>query len=107
MDGATSREDSSSDEDWVTTRKRKPLKSGMDQIGATMVLKCINWSHEASDKPAAYDELTVAAFLHGYLIVVNLENSQVKAQRMQHLKTHRSLQLGKGPCLPQHMAQPT
>ena len=87
VDGATSHEDSSSDEEQVTTRKRKDLKSDMDWTGAIMVLKHITWPHEvlyvASGNLAAYDELTVAAFMHRYLIVVNLEDRQVNAQLAQ------------------------
>ena len=62
----------------------------MDRTGATMVINRITWPHEvlysASGKPAAYDELTMAAFVCGYLIVVILEDIQVKAQITQHLE---------------------
>ena len=55
-----------------------------------MVLNRITWPHEvlysASGKTAAYDKLTAVPFVSGYLIMVNLDDIQVKAQMTQHLE---------------------
>ena len=55
----------------VTTHRRRPLKSSMDRMGATMVIKNITWPHKvvysSTGKPTAYKDLSVAAFVHGYL----------------------------------------
>ena len=43
--------------------------------------------YSADGKPAVYSDLAMAAFVHGYLIVVNSEmDTQVKAQMSQHLE---------------------
>ena len=45
-DEASSHEDSLSEEEQVPTRKKRPLKSGMVQTGATMVVNSITWPHK-------------------------------------------------------------
>ena len=49
----------------------------MHRTGATIVIKCITWPHEVVDpvavKPAAYEELSMASFIQGYLIVMRGE----------------------------------
>ena len=71
---ATSHEDSLSKEEQINTRKRRPLKSGMDWKDATMVVNHITWPHEvmysSAGKPAAYEGFIVSAFVRGYLIIV-------------------------------------
>ena len=91
LEETTSQDSSSSEEEQITRRKKKTLKSGMDCTGATLFKKRINWPHDvlysADGKPAVYSDLTVAAFVWGYLIVVNYEMAnQIKAQMTQHLE---------------------
>lgn len=71
----TSDEDSASEEEQQTTRGHRPLKLGMNCMGATLVIKRITWPHEVvyslAGKLVAYENLSVSAFLQGYLIVMH------------------------------------
>ena len=72
-----SEEPSSGEEGHVTQRKRRTLKSGMERMGAILIQKRIQWPHEdmysADGKLATYGDLTLAAFVHGYLMVLDME----------------------------------
>ena len=88
---STSDKNSSSEEGPITHRKRRMLKSGMEHMGATLVKKRINWPPEgvftADGKPAVYSNLTLTAFVRGYLMVFSIEmDMRVKALISQHLE---------------------
>ena len=72
--GATPKEDSTSEEDQPAPRRRKQIKSGMDQTGATAVVNKVTWPHEvvytSARKPASYQNITIPQFVHGYLILM-------------------------------------
>ena len=84
---STSDDPSSSEEDPITRRKRRTLKSGMEWMGTTLIKKSIPWPHEGAytgdGKLAAYRDLTFAAFVRGYLMVVNMEtDTRIKKSPM-------------------------
>ena len=60
-EAATADEGSTSEEEQLTARQCRPLKSGMHCTGATMVIKRITWHHKVmystAGKTAAYEEL--------------------------------------------------
>ena len=66
-DEGSSGKNTSSDEEQLTTRRRRPLKSGLNRTGATMVVKRITWIPEmqytTAEKPLAYEDLTVSSFV--------------------------------------------
>ena len=63
----TSNEALDSDEDQPITHRCRPLKSGLDRTGVTMVVHNINWPHEviysSAGTPAVYQELLVPTFV--------------------------------------------
>ena len=90
VEETTCQEGSLSEGEQVTRRKKQTLKLGIDCTGATLVTKRINWPHEvylADGKLAVYGDLSLAAFVRGYLIVVNSDmDTQVIAQMSQHFE---------------------
>ena len=63
----------------------------MNHTGATLAKRHINWPHEvlySADGPlAVYDDLTMRAFVQGYLIVMSYKiDTQVNAQMSQHIE---------------------
>ena len=56
-----------SEEEQITRRKRKTLKSGMNHTVGTLVKKSTNWPHEVlysvDGKLAVYGDPTMAAFV--------------------------------------------
>ena len=77
---ASSDDSFSSDEEQPSTRKRHPLKSGMNHTGETTVIKWIMWAHEvqytAAGKPAYYEDLSVSAFVQGYLTIMKSDHTE-------------------------------
>ena len=78
----TSDEESTSEDEQQITTRHRPLKSGMNRTGMTMVIKRIMWPYEVvyslAGKPVAYEDLSVSAFVQGYLIVIHSEDSETK-----------------------------
>ena len=66
-DEGSSDENTSSDDEQITTRWRRPIKSGMNRTGATMVVKRITWPYDVHNNtarmPVAYEDLTVSSFV--------------------------------------------
>ena len=62
-------------EEVVVKRKKGNIKSGIG--GTTSVKKHINWPHEvlyaADGQPTAYMDLSVVAFVRGYVLVMTSE----------------------------------
>ena len=81
---------STSDEEQPTTRKRRPLKAGLNHSRATMVVKWITWPHEVqytvSGKPATYENVSVSSFAQGYLIIMQCEDIESTGIMTQHLE---------------------
>ena len=66
------------------------MKSAMDCTDVTSVKRCINWPHgvlyRADGQPAAYKDLSVAAFVTEYVLVRNSEqDTTIKEQMSLHL----------------------
>ena len=82
----------------------------MQCTGARIVVKCITWPHEvvysAAGKPSAYEELSIALLVQGYLIVMEGEEGSNKYKMATHLEELMSdsectLWFGKGQSIPQ------
>ena len=62
----------------------------------SIVSKCVAWLHEvvysAAGKPAVYDEISMALFVHGYLIEMEGERESVKAKMATHLQNSWHIQ---------------
>ena len=62
----------------------------MECTGATLIKNRLHWPHEgvytADGKPAVYGDLTLTAFVRGYLMVLGTENARIKAHMSQHLE---------------------
>ena len=62
----------------------------MDRTGATMVVHNITWPQEmiysSTAKPATYKELSVPAFVQGYLVVMDTVNTKTKDIMAKHLE---------------------
>ena len=79
-----------SDEDQPFTHKHRPLTSGLDRTGVTMVVHKITWPHEVVyytlGKPAVYQELSVPTFMQGYLIVMSGQDIKTRDIMAHHLQ---------------------
>ena len=63
----------------------------MERMDAPLIKKRIPWSHydvyTDDGKPAAYGDLTLAAIVRGYLMVLNMEtDTRIKALMSYHLE---------------------
>ena len=62
----------------------------MNRTGVTIVVKWITWPHEvqytAAGKPATYEDLSVSAFVRGYLIIMKYGDTKTKGNMTQHLE---------------------
>ena len=69
-----------SDEDQPFPSKLRPLKSGLDRTGVTMIVHNITWSHEAvystPIKLSVYLEMLVPTFMQGYLLVTSGQDTK-------------------------------
>ena len=76
----------------MVKRTKRNLKSGSYQTGATSVKRWITWPlkviYGVDGQPAAtYKDLSVSAFVRGYLILLtSKQDSQVKEHMVFHLE---------------------
>ena len=79
-----------SDEDQPITNKRRPLKSGLNRTGATMIVHNLTWPHEvvysSAGKPAVCQELAVPTFMQEYLVVMHGQDTKTRDVMAHHLE---------------------
>ena len=87
LEAAFSQEDSSTEDENVTKKRKRALKSGRDSTGATSVRKRITCPHEViyrgERQPATYKDLMVSSFL---VVLKGVQDTQVKEHIMVHLE---------------------
>ena len=92
----TANEDSSSDDKDQPAPRRicKNLKSCMDRTGATTVINKVTWPYEvvytSDGKPSSYQDISVPQFVHGYMIVVDSEETDIKVTMAAYTNDLRS-----------------
>ena len=90
LEVTTSQENTSSNNEPMLKRKKRDLKSGKDHTGATSVKKRITRPHEViygvDGQHATYKDLTINAFVRGYLIVLkSVQDTPIKEQMVLYL----------------------
>ena len=52
----------------------KQIKSGINQTGATTMLRKVPWPHEvvytSAGKPASYQDISIPPFVHGNVLIM-------------------------------------
>ena len=86
----TTDEDSMSEEEQPAPCRHEPLKSGMQHMGASMVVKKITWLHEVvysvDGKPPGYEDLTIPMFVQECLITMKGEGEPSRIRWLPILK---------------------
>ena len=87
---AMTEDDSTSEvEEHPITQRRKQLKSGMHQTGASMVVKSVIWPYEVvytmARKPAVYQDMSLPLFLQGYMIIMKDDEGATKERMATYI----------------------
>ena len=89
--GATTKEDSTSEEEGQPApRRRKQIKSSMDWTGSTTMVNKVTWPHKviytSAGELASDQDISIPKFVHGDLILMEGEEMTIKERIASHLQ---------------------